>query len=68
MRRNTLENQLGTIELTRNATIQSMAATESRIAALKDHTSSIPDVLKTSTTVMPNTGGISFGRSFTRFK
>jgi polysaccharide biosynthesis protein PslE len=55
-RRNTLENQLGTIELTRNSTIQSMAATESRIAALKDHTSAIPDVLKTSTTVMPNTG------------
>lgn len=55
-RRQTLENRLATIEQTRNGVIQSMSSAEARIASLEDQTAAMPEVVKTTTTSIPNTG------------
>lgn len=55
-RRSTLEERLASIELSRNGTIQSISAAESRIAALKEHTAAMPERVHTSTRSAPNTG------------
>lgn len=53
-RRSTLETRLSTIELSRNSTIQQVAAAEARIKALQGHTDAMPERLHTSTKTMPN--------------
>jgi uncharacterized protein involved in exopolysaccharide biosynthesis len=58
-RRSTLEQRLASLELSRNGTVQSIAAAEARIAALKEHADAMPERLHTSTKSAPNTGADS---------
>jgi uncharacterized protein involved in exopolysaccharide biosynthesis len=55
-RRSTLETRLSSIELNRNSTIQSIASTSARVAALQAHADAMPERMHASTSVMPNTG------------
>jgi polysaccharide biosynthesis protein PslE len=55
-RRTTLETRLSSVELSRNRTIQQVAAAEASIAALESRLETIPERLHTSTTTVPNTG------------
>jgi uncharacterized protein involved in exopolysaccharide biosynthesis len=55
-RRSSIETRLSSIELTRNSTIQQLAAAEARTAALERRIEGLPERLHTSTRVMPNTG------------
>ena len=55
-RRGTLETRLGSLEMTRVATVQSIASAEAHIASLEDHSDAMPERMHTSTILAPNTG------------
>ncbi len=55
-RRNTLETQLGNIDLTRISTIQATASANGKIASLRADIDAQPATMHTRTKVMPNTG------------
>jgi uncharacterized protein involved in exopolysaccharide biosynthesis len=58
-RRGSIETRLSSVELSRNKTVQQIAAAEARIATLQNGIAGLPERLHTSTRTMPNSSADS---------